>query len=287
MKTLKIMLISILFIMLMTINLYSLTATKKCSTKTESASGSTGAVTTCTTISDNNNDGVYDHLVVWQHVKLVCGGIITKEWEGNIHEHDFKFRDPSTNTGYFNDIAELDPDFDDCISEVIYQPSLFEVPNPEEWEPVNFRIIYKDATNNDVIGELEKTTGDSIALYTSYKVGTNFKFTEDDAEFLKNFVKYSDENFRAVNINPNPVKDFIKFSLNFNDFRNSGSSMFGSKVNSFKIYDINSKEYYSREDFSIFDVWSIDASRFPNGSYVIELITESNNKFTTSFVVAR
>ena len=287
MKIFKIMLLNILFAMFMTINLFALAATKDCSTSTQSAMGCTGTLTTCTTVSDKNNDGVYDNVVVWQHIVIKCGGVTTKDWEGNVHEHDFKYRDPSTNKGYFNQFAELDPDFDDYISEVIYQPSLFEVQNPEEWEPVNYKIIYKDSTTNEIVGELEKTTGDSIALYTSYKIITNFKLTEDDWENIKYVLKYMNPNFRAVNINPNPVKDFIKFSLNFDEYKNSGASVFGSIVKSFKIYDINSKEYYSRENFSIFDVWTIDASSFPNGSYVIELITESNDKMTTTFIVAR
>ncbi len=114
------------------------------------------------TISDQNGDGVYDHLDIWAKYDTPLGG------DGIWEKHgDFSFKDENGN-GYINTDPSLDPGETDYISVMTFTPA-YEYANPD-----GFRIEFRDITTDEVTGVFASNFQRTYALLYFLQKSSNY-----------------------------------------------------------------------------------------------------------------
>ena len=284
MKIFKIMLFSMVVLLVFTLQSLALTKQPKVDTKT--GSGEFGpfdyTYSTKVTYTDTNNDNIYDHCKVELTIEYDSGLLGKGKKKFTLYENDLSFRGDN-GSGFPNNDPSVDLELSDSLAYTYFQIEIYPNQPEDSMFVINeYNFTYYEVQTESLVGFYSKNLGDSIPLYTNYKISTFNKSSvveslyKDDDE-LGNFVRSINRCFPIFSY-PNPTKDNITIMIGDNasnsDLAISTIKKFGLDfVDYLKIFDIKGKVVYKKEgpiylqEFPI----NIPASTFENGTYFAEV----------------
>jgi|GEM_PF-2716507 len=243
--------------------------------------------TICITLQDKKNqDGVYDHVIVWEKFVWDCGIAGKGSKSGNTYEGDFKFRD-SNNNGYFNDNPIFDPNSNDSLVSFVATPP-FDPLNPDNtFQHNTFEIVYRDKNTSNLTGIFRKDTNDQEPLFVSYKqIGPSKMNGTWNTEVFEEVAKELADIFTNVtpNIYPNPTSGVITMSINepMKNYLLNNTEI--KKIDLVKIVDSKGETVYLEKNVDLATPHIIDLQHLPSGTYIL-IVKIDKMERSTSFIL--
>ena len=191
--------------------------------------------------------------------------------------------------GTFIDDPELLPDETDIITDITYDKPIETIKDLSNWEPKEYSISFSNASTGNFSGILEKTNDDSAPIYYAWDTGSLFdKISDTILIALVQGANYSDPNYQAMTVFPNPATESITISFNFYPQVDGYPSLVGNTLDYLKIYNLEGKVVFEQANIPSRENKQIDIKSLPSGTYIVETAVNSSNlKWHTMFSISR